>query len=463
LTIEPASLYIGATGRFEANLFLPGNGIMMNRKEDWRDILSAYNLALKANKLVVGFWCLLVALIVAVACTYVYGKATAWGLVANPASSVVGLGDVSGHEGTSLLVMLVLGKFVTAIQAFLPLLNPMYTGGGGASLGHFVLSVLTYIALFWAISGPGGIIARLTALEYAKEDFPTLGDARAMVRSRRMDYFLTLVWPFMFVAVPCLLNALIGLFCSIPYVGRIAQIPLYPVAVLFGVVTWMFAIGWLLSFGLMMPAISVGGKDAFDGWSTSYAYVLWQFGRYVCYTVVAAVIGLISAIAAYWLVEFLIHLVVQSINIGVVADAPWVHFKMGGALVTLKPADGALAAGVSRIIALFVTAMRLLPAAYVVSYFFTANTLIFFLLRKSVDNIDVQEIYEEQEPTPEGETPEDVASEAYEPPAAETPEPEEEEEEEEEETVLDEDQLPEGEPAEPEDEEGESDDEEKEE
>ncbi len=369
---------------------------MTNRSGDWKDLLSVYHRALKGNKIWVGFLTSLAVLLILIVGVVVYGWFAEWGLMGRHANAeLVRLGDVAGEvvgdpPRGSIVFHIVRGEGLQTLPVLVQLLNPLW----GPSIGHFLVSVLVWLALFWVLSGPGGVISRLSALEYARDDFPTLGEAQQLVRGRRLDYFLSFLWPALVVAVPVLIMLLIGLFCSIPVVGRIALVPLYPVAALLGGVAWLFAIGWVLSFGMMMPAVSVGGKDAFDGWSTSYAYVLWQFGRYACYTLLAGLIGLVSAVAAFWLVEVLIYFVVNGINLGFIGVRPWLEYEFGGAII--GPGAG-LAGVVGFIIMLLTLGLRVLPLAYIVSYFFTGETLIFFLLRKHVDNIEIDEIYEETE------------------------------------------------------------------
>ncbi len=383
---------------------------MSERKGDWRDLLSAYHLALKGNKIWSGFLTLLYLLLAMVAASILYSMFVDWKLIeAIPRTQgLVGLGRVG--ESGSLVWLIAEGRGLEIIPRFLPLLNPVY----GASWGHMVISVLFYLMFFWAVTGNGGVISRLTALEYARQDFPTLGDARAMVRSKRKAYFLTPLWPFLFVVVPLIGCALIGLFCSIPYVGRVLMVPLYALVLVLGVVALLFAGGWVLGFGMMMPALSVGGKDAFDAWSTPYAYVLWQFGRYVLYTLLLGAIGVLAAFAAHWVVELFIWLIYQGTELGFISSIPWMDYEgidlgwvsiaglvrlpyNAAGYVSAVTDQGALARVVSTILAIITLLVKALPVAYVISYFFTGNTVMFFLLRKHVDNIDIEEIYEEAE------------------------------------------------------------------
>jgi hypothetical protein len=395
---------------------------MADRREDWRDLLSAYSLALKGNKIWTAFKALLFALLVMFVASFAYAVFSEWGLVRDPAPSVRALGRIWGaraggapYAEGSLVGLILSGRILPAFLGFAPLLNPFC----GADLMHALLCLCTYVALFAVMSGPGGTICRLTALEYARDDFPTLADATAMVRGRRNDYFLALLFPLLFVLAPVAAMAVVGLIASLPALGGIWMLVVYPVSLLLGAIAWLFAVGWLLSFGLITPAISVSGKDAFDGWSTSYAYVLWQFGRYLCYTVLAAVIGVVSLTVGAFLVNLLLYIVHQSVEVGFVSSKPWLAFSFGsepgslavggtlggsvlwfvdhafGGSVTVSP--GWFSSSIGNLLRIMAAAVKLVPFAYFVSYFFTANTLVFFLLRKHVDNIGVEDVYEEEE------------------------------------------------------------------
>jgi len=388
---------------------------MGKRREDWTDLLSSYALALKPSKIYAGYLATLFTVFIMLLACLLYSLLDQWGLLAAPSAEVIGLGRIFDLESDSLLFAFLNGTGLSALRDFLVILNPLYDG----SIAHFVLSLLTYLALFWVWSGAGGVISRLTALEYARDELPTLADGRQMVRSKRMAYFLAPTWPLLFFAGMALLNLLGGLVASIPYVGRILLIvPGLPLLLITSGLMVLIAFFGVLSFGMMAPAISVGGKDALDGWSTSYTYVLWGSGRYICYTLTAAVVGVVSTIIVWLLTESLIWILVQSVNLGFVAGTPWVQFSFGGVLA--DSGTGGFNGAMSTIVAILLLAVRALPVAYAIAYFFAANTVVFFLLRKHVDNIDVEEVYTEEEPeeVPE-EQPAEVAAAEEEAPAEE--------------------------------------------
>jgi hypothetical protein len=410
---------------------------MRKRTGDWRDLLSAYALALDAKKVFLGFIAVLVTVVVMAVAAAVYAPLGG------------GVESVADLEGTALLWRFSYGRGLEMLARFAPLLNP-FAGG----LMHFVLSVLVYVALFAGWSGFAGGISRLAALEYARDDLPTLEDARTMVRPRRKSYFLAPLMPLAVIVLLTALNAVGGLVASIPYVGRVLLVfPGWPLLVATTVIITFLAVFGVLSFGLMMPAVSVEGKDAFESWSTAYSYVLWGLRRFICYTLIVGVIGLIAAVVAWALGELLIYLIHQSVNIGFVGGTDWIVHRVAadaqGARVELLPAGEGFNLVMSTILVALMLIIRGLPAAYVFSYFFTAYTIVYFLVRKEQDNIEIDEIYEEGVPEEEGPEPMGLAEEAaaveaeQEAPAGEAQEPEEEPEEPEEEEPA-ESEEPEG-------------------
>jgi hypothetical protein len=413
---------------------------MRKRTGDWRDLLSAYALALDAKKIYVGFVATLVTVVLMFVASALYTWLAGNGLVPQPPEALAGLGQLGGED--YLLSHFARGTGMHMLGTFLPLLNPFH-----GELAHFVLSVLLYVALFWIWSGAGGIVSRLAALEYARDDLPTLAEARATVKAKRSAYFFAPVMPLAVICVLTALNAVGGFVVNLPVLGRILLIfPGFPLLLATSVTIAFLVVFGVLSFGMMMPAIAVGGKDAFESWSTAYSYVLWGLRRFVCYTLIAGVIGIISAVVAWGLAELVIYLIHQTVNIGFFRQTEWLTYQtavLGGRYcIILAPVGEGFTGVLAAILWYLLLAVRALPVAYVFAYFFTANTIIFFLMRKDQDNIEIEELYEEEgeeeglveeaeapepaAPAPEEEEPEAEAETEEEGAAEEEAEPEEE-------------------------------------
>ncbi|MBS3763219.1 MAG: hypothetical protein KGZ25_07960, partial [Planctomycetes bacterium] len=226
---------------------------MRERKGDWRDLLSAHSLAVDAKKLWLGFVATLatVALIAVFAMVH-FGKA--------PATALAQMGNFRGPE--NMLFRFMEGDSKSVLMAVLPLLNPFAAGWQ-----HFAFSLLFYLLLMAVWSVCGGAITRLTSLQYARDDIPTLHDALEMIRSKRKAYYFAPVTPLFGIMIFAFCNMIAGLIGSIPFVGPWALAILLPFGVLPStlILTFIIVLG-VATFGLMFPAVSIGGKDAFEGW-----------------------------------------------------------------------------------------------------------------------------------------------------------------------------------------------------
>jgi len=384
---------------------------MRKRTGDWRDVLSAYALALDSKKLWMGFIGTLATVLTMMVASMVYG-------VFFPQSPVSALGEWGGKDFMPLYFMV--GQGVAALKAFSPLLNPFHAG-----IVHFCISILFYVVLLAWWSYFGGVITRLTALEYGRDELPMLKDGIDMVRRKRKAYFFAPIFPLVALVLFALANALGGLIGSIPYVGPIVMI--FP-----GIPMWFMSTGILvfivvlsvLSFGMMLPTVSIGGKDAFEGFSSAYSYILWGFGRFLGYAVIGAVVGIISTIAVWAVCELFIYALLQTIEFGFIGKDSLVVYqavvggKFGPAIWPTESTSVLMRiSSVCMLVALL--AVRALPMAYLFSYFFVTNTVICFLMRKHVDRIELDEVFEEKPEEEEEAEEEKVEVEEEEKPQAE--------------------------------------------
>jgi hypothetical protein len=359
-----------------------------------------------AKKLVLGFIAMLLTFILIGLISAIYGNFFGYARLKE-------LGDF--QTGTNVFFWIMSGSSIEALLRASVLLNPF----GGDWL-HLAMSALFYIVLLWIWMYYGGVIARLTALQYAKDDIPTLTEAARMVQKRRKSFYFAALTPLLGVFIFAAGNILVGLLGSIPSVGPWFTAVLVPLCCIPATIIITFtAVTGILGFGLIAPAMSIGGKDSFEGWSSAYGYVLWGFNRWVAYTALAALIGMLTTIAAWVAGELFTFIMRTTVELGLalfsnkslVYCAPFISDESANFVQAFlhkvtpcvapvsAPGSGFEATGatissaVAASIAMFV---RVLVFGYAFSYFFTANTIKCFLLRKHVDRIEIEEVYEEK-------------------------------------------------------------------
>ncbi|HUU21532.1 MAG TPA: hypothetical protein VM389_03265 [Phycisphaerae bacterium] len=278
----------------------------------------------------------------------------------------------------------------------------------------------------WSVLG--GAICRIAALHAAREEKIPLSSAVKFGLSKAMSFFSAPLLPIVLIVVVGLLIAAGGLIGAIPYVGEWFLALLLPLALAMGAVIAFLAIGLGAGCPLMWPTIAVEGSDAFDAISRSFSYVFAKPFRYGFYWLVAAVYGTIC----YLFVRLFAFVTLA-------ATHGWARWWMGLAdrptyaegavkldVMWAKPtfwdfhgpaqweAMGGSEAAASAVLGIWVYLVAAIVLAFLVTFFFSAATTIYALLRQKVDATDLVDAYvvEAEEEFPE---------EAPAPPAEEAP------------------------------------------
>ena len=214
-------------------------------------------------------------------------------------------------------------------------------------------------------------------------------------------------------------------------IGEVLVSVLIFLSLIVGFIMALVAVGTVGGLNLMYPTIAVEGSDSFDAISRSFSYVYARPWRMVFYSLVALIYGVLC----YLFVRFFAFLVLKLTHMSVAAGifrpgagsyglmdkftSMWPAPELFGRLHSFDWAacQGAQTFG-AFVIGLWVYVIVGFVAAFLVSFFFSANTVIYYLLRNKVDSTDMDDVYVEEEP--EEETP-PVAQEPPEPPEAKKP------------------------------------------
>ena len=281
--------------------------------------------------------------------------------------------------------------------------------------------ISTIIGLgIWAFIG--GAVTRMAAVRIAREENVPLKRALAFSCRKWPSIASSPLIPFgVLVLVALGVGLVTGLALMVPYAGEVVVSLLFGLTLLAGLVMALIFVGGAFSVGLQWPTIAAEGSDAFDAISRSVAYISSRPWRYLFYTVFSAVYGCLTfifvkfvALATLWLTHTAVSCVAW--GGGEHADKlvrlwaaptfanPWPQTG-ADALVPNAELLRAEAFG-SVVIAIFVWIVLGLMVSYLISFFFSSQTVIYFLLRKIVDATDMEEVYveeSEEEELPVGE------------------------------------------------------------
>lgn len=299
------------------------------------------------------------------------------------------------------------GNWLESAGVFEGIRNFFTIGPAWAVSHHYIYFLLygLYFLTVWAIFG--GAISRIAAVHVAREEKMSIRQALAFSSSKFLSFISAPIIPFLIVVVVGLVIAVGGLVGNIPFLGPIFVGTLFFLALAAGFVMTLVLLGLAGGFNLMYPTIAVEGSDSFDAISRSFSYLYARPWRLGFYTAVAIVYGALT----YTFVRFFIYLLLYLTHTFV----GLLFFTHADSTARLWPAmwpnplaygrlsyeiDSLTLSGGQEIGAFLLSFWVYLAigmlGAFAISFYFSANTIIYYLMRQEVDATELDDVYLEQ-------------------------------------------------------------------
>jgi hypothetical protein len=246
----------------------------------------------------------------------------------------------------------------------------------------YLLSCALWSLLVWSFFG--GAITRQAAVATAREENVSWGRLAGFVRSRLAGYFVAPLFPILGTFLAAAFLAVLGLVMRTE-AGVLVGGLLWPFVLLGGFMMAFLLLGLFFAFPLMWGAVSAEGTDAFGALSHSYSYAYQRPLHYLFYVVLAAFIGILG----WFVVSLFLYWIIQLTTWGI-------SWGSGGEVlrsVYARQDTSTLGNAGSALVEFWNNCLRTLAAGYIFSYFWSASTVIYFLMRRLVDATDVDEVF----------------------------------------------------------------------
>jgi hypothetical protein len=282
----------------------------------------------------------------------------------------------------------------------------------------YLLLVTLWTLVVWAFFG--GAITRIAALQFAGRDTVGLFESLRFVAERYGHYLAAPLVPLLFVAGIVLVSVLFGLIHLIPGLGDLWDGVLWPVPLLLAFAQALLLVG-LVGYPLMYATISAEGSDTFDALSRSYNYVYQSPWAYVWNALVAIAYGMVVVFFIAFMGSFVVYLSKWSVSqtpgtetfVSRRVDHLFAYapnsYEWHDLLVD-RPELKSTALPSTRaayweantywtnnlsafLVGLWVTLVLLFVVGFGYSYFFSASTMIYLLMRHRVDDTEIDEVY----------------------------------------------------------------------
>jgi hypothetical protein len=252
----------------------------------------------------------------------------------------------------------------------------------------------------------GGAICRIAALQFARDEKPGIMEAVRFSLKRFVSFASTPLVPIGMVIVIGACTTLLGLTANIPFgLGELIAGILTPLALVGGAIIAVVLIGTVAGFNLMFPAVAYNGSDGLDAVSRSFNYVYTRPWRMAFYTMASAVYGAICYIFVRFFAFLLLWSTYRGLRLGAVLDsalglpdkiaAIWPEPSFSRLLAYSTATGSRSESAAAFLVYLFALIIVGLVVSFIISFYFSANTVIYSLLRNKVDNTPLEEIYTE--------------------------------------------------------------------
>jgi hypothetical protein len=263
------------------------------------------------------------------------------------------------------------------------------------SLAEFPVStILSVVAGVLILAIAGGAICRMAACDFSLGLNIGWPQGIGFGLTRLGSLLGALIGPLAVVWVVALLIAVGGLVLRVP-VLNVAGGLLYGIALLLAFLGVLIVIAYLVGHPLLIPAVACEGADAIDAIQRAYAYVYGRPLRLAWY----AVVLILQSVVVFFLVRTIAWCLTAFAGHAFGAMAGESGNDVLRAVYTSQPESetaqklGVGGAATASLVRLWLIVVWGLVAAYALSFYFCASTLLYLALRRVSDGQDMHELW----------------------------------------------------------------------
>jgi len=271
---------------------------------------------------------------------------------------------------------------------------------------HWVYFVLYGAWLLAVLSVFGGAIARIAAVHVADEGSKlSIMQGLSFACSKFLSFLSAPLIPLVIVGGIGVLVAVVAFLAFLVWLDAIVGL-FYFLALAAGFVMTLVLLGAVGGGNLMYPTIAVEGSDSFDAISRSFSYIYSRPWRMLFYSSVALGYGALCYVFVrvfIWLTLLLAHVFVGLLVFGRSAnlDSLWttLHPMPSFAALPFTPQYVNLSwygDVTAFLISIWVHLVIAILGAFAISFYYSANTIIYYLIRRDADGTEMDEVYLEQ-------------------------------------------------------------------
>lgn len=287
---------------------------------------------------------------------------------------------------------------------------PHFTGPGGDAIESprwssrvffYLLAGCTWTIFLWSFLGTG--ICRVALLKLTRNEPAGIDDAFEFASEKFLAAAGAVGIPLLGIAAICIPMFLVGLFMGLD-VGVLLVGLLWFVVLMISAAVAILLLGLMFGWPLMIASVACEGQNSFDAMTRSYAYVFQRplnvllyclismaFGGFCWFVVATLTDGALGL--SYWSTSFGTRMMdsEQVDRIDVIRGVAAPLAMNEGKLEAIEPSS-ALRGG-QTMIRVWSWLARSVAAAFIYGLFWCMASAVYLLLRKDVDDTEMDEIF----------------------------------------------------------------------
>ena len=276
---------------------------------------------------------------------------------------------------------------------------------GWAFRYHFFYCAIFFLIMLATISFAGGALCRIAALQFARDEKPGIIEAMRFSCKNFSSFFVAPLTPVGIIIFIAMFLLFLGLLTNIPFLGELIMgFSILP-ALVAGAGIAAVVILTVAGFGLMFPAVAYDGSDCFDAMGRAWHYVSkkpWRLAFYMLVTVIYGAICYVVvrffAFLLLWITHRLLMLWVfvetsEGVNKlqAIWPEPSFANLYNSSGLPSVH-GTGYIAAFLVHVSSLFLVCLL---ASFLISFYFSANTIIYAIMRNRIDGTALADIHDD--------------------------------------------------------------------
>jgi hypothetical protein len=300
--------------------------------------------------------------------------------------------DTNPAKGINILGVPINGPrliFDQMLRRFGLMFNPSHQG---REFWYFLTGNLWSI-LVWSFVGLA--ISRVCLIRMTRNEYAGLDEAFRFALRHWTAAGGAILLPLTGVALLCIPAAIMGWMMGFDWGVMLVGLA-WIVVLLISLVMVFLLLGVAVGWPLMVVSVAAEGQSSFDAMTRAYAYVMQRPIHFVFYGLLAILFGGLCWMLAALIADGVVQMAYWAVSWGTAA--------FGSERIGIIQADASAGQGISRtldyggkMIGGWNAFVRTIAAAFIYGLFWCQASVIYLLLRKNVDDTEMDEIYIEEE------------------------------------------------------------------